>query len=65
MQEEHPMQEEYPSQESPSSQGRPLAWFLEYFGKINATMERIEQCQEKKEKYIEQLGDLYENLYEQ
>ena len=73
------MQEGHPLQEGPSSQEGSLAWFLEYFGKLNATMERmdqcqeqqekyfeqIEQCQEKKEKYNERLGDLYENLYEQ
>ena len=52
--------------------------FLEYFGNLNETMERMEQCQEvhakelekilqnqeKQEKYIDTLGDLYENLSE-
>ena len=51
---------------------------VDYFGKINETIERMEkpqedhgkqleqilQNQEKQEKYIDRLGDLYKNLYE-
>ena len=40
----HPLQEGHPSQEGPSSQEGPPAWFIEYFGKLNGTMKRIEQC---------------------
>ena len=59
LQEGHSMQERHPSQE------RPLAWFLEYFEKLNATMERIEQHQEQQEMYIERLGYFYKKMYEQ
>ena len=72
MQEKYPMHGGQPSQEGTSSQGRPPTWFLEYFRKLNATMEKIEQRQEqilqnqeKQEKYIDRLEDLYENMYEQ
>ena len=41
MQKENLMQEGHPSQERSSLQEGPLAWFLEYFGKLNATMERM------------------------
>ena len=47
LQEGHPLQEEHPSQEGPSSQKGPPTWFLEYFGKLNTTMEWIEQCQKQ------------------
>ena len=47
MHDEHPMQERDPIQEG------PLAWFMEYFGKSNEEMERIEQCQEQQAKYLE------------
>ena len=36
-----------PSHEGTSSQGGPSAWFLEYFGKLNESMMRIEQRQEQ------------------
>ena len=48
MHEEHPMHGDVPmhggqpSQEGTSSQGGPQAWFHEYFGKLNGTMEKIE-----------------------
>ena len=48
LQEGHPLQEEHPSQQGPSSQKWPPAWFLEYFEKLNATMERTEQCQKQR-----------------
>ena len=47
IQEEYPMHGSHPSQERTSSQGRPPAWFLEYFGKLNESMVRIEQRQEE------------------
>ena len=52
----HQLQEGHPLQEGTSSQ---------YFGKLNATMEQIEKRQEQHENYIERLGPLYENKYEQ
>ena len=33
----------HPSQEGTSSQKGAPAWFLEYFEKMNATMERLEE----------------------
>ena len=76
MQEEFFMHEGYPSQEGTSSQGGPSAWFLNYFGKLNEIMERMQQCQEEnakqlgkilqnQEKYIDRLENFYENLNEQ
>ncbi|GFY90989.1 hypothetical protein Acr_07g0011850 [Actinidia rufa] len=72
MQGKYPMHGGHPSQEGTSSQGGPPAWFLEYFGKMNKTTEKIEQRQEeifqkqeKQGKYIDRLGDLYKNLYKQ
>ncbi|GFZ05836.1 hypothetical protein Acr_18g0000060 [Actinidia rufa] len=43
MQEEHPMHERHPVHEGPSSQEGPPGRFLKYFGKLNATMEQMEQ----------------------
>ena len=51
--EEYPMHEGHPSQEGTSSQGGPHTWFLEYFGKLNETMEKIEQRQEEHAKHFE------------
>ena len=78
MHEEHSVHEGYPLHEETLSQGGPPAWFLDYFGKINETIEWMEKCQEehgkeleqilqsqeKQEKYIDSLRDFYENLYE-
>ncbi|GFS38866.1 hypothetical protein Acr_00g0059940 [Actinidia rufa] len=69
--EESPMHGGHPSHEGTSSQGGPPAWFwfLEYFGKLNELLVRIEQRQEeiiqnqvRQEQYIDRLGDL---CYEQ
>ena len=49
------MQGDHPMQEGPSSQEEPLAWFLEYFGKLHATMERMEQRHKQQAKYLEQI----------
>ncbi|GFS29173.1 hypothetical protein Acr_00g0005660 [Actinidia rufa] len=69
----------HPLQEETSSQGWPPPWFLKYFEKLNEIIEHMEkyqeehakqleqvlQNQERQEKYIDRLGNLYENLYEQ
>ena len=47
MQDKHPMHGEDPMQEGTSSEEGPLAWFFEYFGKLNITMGRMEQRQEE------------------
>ena len=43
MQVEYPMHRGHPSQEGTSSQGGHPAWFLEYFKRLNESMERMEQ----------------------
>ena len=40
-----PMHGGHPSQEGISYRGGPPSWFLEYFGKLNETMVRIEKRQ--------------------
>ena len=53
-----------PQEQYASLQDGPPAWFIKYFGRLNATMECIEQRQELHGMYIDQLGDNYELLYE-
>ncbi|GFZ08916.1 hypothetical protein Acr_20g0007240 [Actinidia rufa] len=62
---EEPSAQAHQLQEGHLIQEGPPAWFFEYFGKLNATMERMKQGQQQQEKYIEWLGDFYEKMYEQ
>ena len=59
MHEEHTTYEQVPMHGGHPSQEGLSAWFLEYFGKLNATVEQIEKRQELHEKYIDQLDDIY------
>ena len=55
LQEENTMHGKVSMHEGTSSQEGPTAWFLEYFGKLNALMERMEQHQEEQAKQFEQI----------
>ena len=59
-QEGHQHQASNPSQEGQPLQEGPLAWFLEYFGHLNAVMEQIVQRKEFHGTYIERIRDNYE-----
>lgn len=44
------MHEGHPLHEGPSSQKGPPTWFLKYFEKLHATIERMEPRQEEQAK---------------
>ncbi|GFZ08923.1 hypothetical protein Acr_20g0007310 [Actinidia rufa] len=46
IQEEHPMHEGHSVHEGPSLQEGPPGWFLEYFEKLNATMEHAKKIKQ-------------------